>query len=287
MRLFVTGGTGFIGSHFVRHAIFAGHDVTVLRSSKQSRPRIPLPDQPRWIDGALSSVGVNDLRGHDALIHMAAVGVSPQKATLDHQFKVNVLESLDIWSKAVHAGLENLIVIGSCLEYGKSGDRYHHIPIDAPLEPTTSYGASKAAASLAAIALSSERRIRLQILRPFNVYGVGQHESNLWPSLQKAAGAGGDFPMTAGEQVRDFIPVERVAYELLAACHDETVQPGSPTIVNLGTGEPQTIRQFAEYWWNKWNAAGKLRIGELPYREGEVMRYVPLVRQQNTQLYKT
>ncbi|MEI8283803.1 MAG: hypothetical protein WCG52_02325, partial [bacterium] len=48
-------------------------------------------------------------------------------------------------------------------------------------------------------------------------------------------------------------------------------------VANIGTGHPQTIRSFAEHWWKKWDAKGKLLPGALPYRDNEVMRYVPEV----------
>jgi nucleoside-diphosphate-sugar epimerase len=88
--------------------------------------------------------------------------------------------------------------------------------------------------------------------------------------------AGGDLSMTAGEQVRDFTPVEQVAARLLSACRWD-IDQGNPLVENVGTGHPQSIREFAEHWWTRWNAPGRLLFGALPYRRGEVMRYVPLV----------
>jgi nucleoside-diphosphate-sugar epimerase len=83
--------------------------------------------------------------------------------------------------------------------------------------------------------------------------------------------------MTAGEQIRDFTPVEQVASELLAAAMDADVPPGCAKIENIGSGQPQTIRAFAEHWWRRWGAQGRLVFGALPYREGEIMRYAPIV----------
>ena len=80
--------------------------------------------------------------------------------------------------------------------------------------------------------------------------------------------------MTLGQQIRDFIPVEDAAGQLLHACHEDVV-PGAPLVANLGTGRPQTLRAFAEDWWSHWQARGTIKFGEVPYREGEVMRYAP------------
>jgi nucleoside-diphosphate-sugar epimerase len=99
----------------------------------------------------------------------------------------------------------------------------------------------------------------------------------LLPTRNRAALSGGDFPMTAVEQVRDFVPVEAVAAEFVATAAQAPLAPGVPWVRNVGTGRPQTLRAFAEHWWTQWNASGKLLPGALPYRQYEVMRYVPEV----------
>ena len=46
-------------------------------------------------------------------------------------------------------------------------------------------------------------------------------------------------------------------------------------VKNLGSGNPQSVREFVEHWWKKFEAKGKLKLGAVPYRENEVMRFVP------------
>ena len=273
MRIFVTGGTGFIGSHFLQAALAAGHEVRALRRPG-SEPRIALSLQPVWVEGDLQHCPAEAFAGCDALVHLAAVGVSPQKASVGELFAQNVQGSLSLWNRAVDAGVKHLVICGSCFEYGRSAGKYDRIPADAPLEPVNPYGESKAAASLAAIALAQEKRCRITILRPFTVYGDGQHQENFYPSLRGAALAGSDFIMTLGEQVRDFVPVGQVAGAFLAAL-TRAPEPGHPAIFNVGTGQAQTLRAFAEHWWHHWQAPGRLLFGAVPYRANEVMRYVP------------
>ena len=273
MRIFVTGGTGFIGSHFLQAALAAGHEVRALRRPG-SEPRIALSQQPVWVEGDLQRYPAEALAGCEAVVHLAAVGVSPQKASAGELFAQNVQASLALWSRAVDAGVAHLVLCGSCFEYGRSAGRYDRIPTDAPLEPVNPDGASKAAASLAAVALAQEKNCRITILRPFTVYGEGQHRDNFYPALRSAALAGADFPMTLGEQVRDFVPVGEVAGAFLAAL-SRVPDPGHPAILNVGTGQAQTLRAFAEHWWSRWQAPGRLLVGAVPYRANEVMRYVP------------
>jgi nucleoside-diphosphate-sugar epimerase len=84
--------------------------------------------------------------------------------------------------------------------------------------------------------------------------------------------------MTPGEQVRDFTDVAVVAVEVLNECAWLSSR-SQPTVSwsNLGLGRPQTILDFAQNVWREQGAKGRLQPGALPYRGGEVMRYVPEV----------
>lgn len=292
MKLFVTGSTGFIGSHFLNTALAAGHDVIALRRSKNSKPRVPIierseqqttgNDQPQstgrlhWLTKQITDVTVEDLAGCDVLVHLAAHTPNVPYDTLENCLYWNMMVPIGLFRRAAEAATTRIVAAGSCFEYGRSGGRYEFIPPDAPLEPTQTYPASKAAASVAFYQLAVELNLRLSIHRIFQVFGEGEAESRLWPSLRRAALAGEDLEMTSGEQVRDFVPVEEVARQLLDSCMTES-DSGMPLIVNLGTGNPQTLRAFAERWWQHWSASGTLIFGAEPYRANEVMRYVPCI----------
>lgn len=277
MKIFVTGGTGFIGSHFINRAHEAGHELLALRRSERSKPRLPLRREPAWLDKPMTEVAPEDLAGCGAMVHLAAHSANVPYDTLEACLRWNLVEPLGLLARAHEAGIRRFVVAGSCFEYGSAGERYENIPPDAPLEPTLAYPASKAAASIAFRQFAIQHGVGLVMLRIFQVFGEGEAEGRLWPSLRKAALAGEDFPMTQGEQVRDFIPVEQVADRFLAAVERPDFPP-TPRVENVGTGIPQTLRQFAERWWRHWGATGKLLFGALPYRENEVMRYVPLIR---------
>jgi nucleoside-diphosphate-sugar epimerase len=274
MRIFVTGATGFIGSHFANAASAAGHDVVAVRRPGAT-PRVPVAQAVHWLDKALAHVNADDCTGIDAVVHFAAEGVSPGSVSWQGCFQTNVIDSLALWTSAVRGGVRRFVICGSCFEYGAVGTGYEAIPPSAPLEPTGPYHASKAAATMAALALAHVEHVSLAVLRPFHVFGEGEGPERLWPSLRAAAFAGVDYPMTPGEQVRDFIPVEDVAKAFLDVCVDRPLEPGRPEVHNVGTGKPVTILEFAQRWWDKWDAIGRLMPGAIPYRPNEVMRYVP------------
>ena len=238
-------------------------------------PRIELAREPAWLTRPMGDVTELDLRGIDVVVHLAAAGNSPRVGTWDELLQWNVVVPSRLLLTAANAGVRRFVAAGSCLEYGRAGERYKFIPPNAPLEPAGAYAASKAAAAVLFCTIATEQKLQLSYLRLFSVFGEGQHEGNLWPMIRRAALVGENLALTPGEQLRDFIAVEHVAAELLAAASDESVAPGVPRVRNVGSGRPQTVRHFAESWWCPFGAQGKLLVGKLPYRSDEVMRYVP------------
>ena len=271
--VFITGATGFIGAHLIRRIDGMGIAVRALRRHGSSIRGVT-SENVRWMETPLGELGVEHLQGTEVLIHLAAAGVL-QGNSWDECFRTNVIESLRLWLTAVRAGVRRIVVVGSCFEYGRAGMRYAEIPTDCALEPTGPYHSSKAAATMAAMGVCAEAQIELTIVRPFHTYGEGEHQSRFWPQLKAAAIAGANFEMTAGEQVRDFTPVEMLASELAHYAFEQPLRPGAPEIFNLGTGRPTTLLQFARTEWKKFGATGEILPGRLKYRENEVMRYVP------------
>lgn len=274
MKIFITGSNGFIGSHLVKKALDQGHEVLGL-CLPNHKEKIYLPRQPIWISGTLEDDYRQALAGCDVVIHLAAYGVNPIHDSWKEAFRWNVAASLNLWNQAHNAGVRKIILSGSCFEYGKSAERFQFIPPDAPLEPVNAYGASKAAATLAAMAFAREKYIELAVLRPFHVYGEGESSNRFWPALKKAALDGVDFPMTFGEQIRDFTPVEHVAEIFLNYATEISLEPGKPSVQNIGTGNPQSLLDFAEMWWTNLEGKGKILPGNIPYRKDEIMRFVP------------
>ncbi len=278
MRLFLTGGTGFIGSHVLAAALAAGHQVVALRRTSQSAAVIPLPCQPEWCEGSLASIGPSQLVGVEAVLHLAAAGVSPKRVSWAELVEANVDGSLRLLELAEAAGVRRCVVAGSSHEYGNAARRYAAIPPDAPLEPLNAYGASKAAGFQLLRAFAIEQGLELFYGRIFTAYGEGQFAGNFWPSLRRAALAGEDFPMTSGRQISDFIPVAAVAAHLLQACRRDDIGAGVPLVTNVGSGVATSLLAFAEAEWERLRATGRLLPASLPDRPDQIERYVPDLR---------
>lgn len=172
------------------------------------------------------------------------------------------------------AGVEKIIIAGSSIEYGLSADEYELIPVTAALKPTTPYAASKASGFELAHAFCINHSLSLVYKRIFSAYGLGQFEGNFWPSLRSAALAGADFPMTSGNQIRDFIPVEQVAKEFLDSVEAKMDTKSPPVVENVCSGIGVTVLEFAQHWWAQWGAKGILMPGAVQSRGNEPARFV-------------
>ena len=149
MRIFLTGGTGFIGSHFINLALEQGHSVCAIRRTKSSNPRIKLLKDPTWITKNYIDIETVDLQDIDVLVHLAAHSANVPYDTLENCIKYNVVEPLKMLKLAESVGVKKFVIAGSCFEYGISGEKFDYIPSDAALEPTQTYPASKALSSIA------------------------------------------------------------------------------------------------------------------------------------------
>lgn len=278
MKIFITGASGFIGRNVVTRAIQTGHKVVGLRFTNTTSQHETHLSSLTWITGSLEEDLKYALDGCDALIHLASYGVDPRYNSWEEAFRWNVNATIKIIKEAHLLKIKRIIIIGSCSEYGKSAERYEYIPCDAPLEPINAYGASKAAATLAALAYARENNLEIAVLRLFHVYGEGEGPNRFWPLMKKAAQDGKDFKMSHGEQIRDFTPVDLVANSILEYATNKRFVPGKPIIRNIGTGIPKSLKEFAAEYWNEFGAKGKLIIGALPYRKDEIMRYIPDIK---------
>ena len=272
MRLLVTGGTGFVGRHFIGAALAAGHQITALSRPGRAPADITAPAF-RWLEAGLDTCPEASLAGHDVLVHLAAHTANHPYDSLEQCLLWNVTVPLRLFAAAHRAGVTRQIAAGSCFEYGRAAERHALLFPNTPLEPVGSYPISKAAASVALGGQARDLGSRLSILRIFQVYGPGEQPTRFWPLLRAAAHAGRDFPMSPGAQVRDFIPVEDVAREFVREL-DRTVPAGTPVIRHVATGQAQTLLEFAQHWWKTWGARGSLRPGAQSYRDRELMRLV-------------
>ena len=165
----------------------------------------------------------------------------------------------------VREGLSSLFVAGTCAEYGLQAGALSE---DMDPRPGHSYALAKHTLRLQLELLQSHMPFSLTWARLFFLYGDGQYHSALFSQLREAAESGAaSFPMSGGEQLRDYLPVESVA-ELIVSL---AVARRDFGCVNLCSGEPISVRRLVEGWIveNGWSITPEL--GVLAYPDYEPM----------------
>lgn len=296
MKVLVTGGAGYIGSHACVELMLAGHEVVVLDNLCNSHSAVLeriariVGRSPEFARadvrdiGALQKVFARDR--FDAVIHFAglkAVGESVEKPI--EYYDNNVQGALSLCRAMAEAGVGTLVFSSSATVYGNASS----MPIreDAPLGPTNPYGQSKWMVEriLADVAASRPAAWRIASLRYFNP--VGAHPSgligedpqgtpnNLMPNVaQVAVGVrdkvrvfGSDYPTRDGTGVRDYIHVVDLARGHLAAL-DALRGDTRGFTVNLGTGHGISVLEVVRAFER---ASGRtIPIEKVARRAGDV-----------------
>ena len=272
MNILVTGGSGFIGRYLINNLLSYNFNITTTK--RNSKNKFLFDSRINILNKGLEEIDIKDLRNIEIVVHFACKGVSPKKASFKELEKINVQESYRIIKLACDAGVRRFVMAGSCLEYGEEANNWDYIPPNAILKPICEYSKSKAKAFMILNEFAKVNDIEFFYGRIFSAYGEGQFERNFWPLLRKAALTGKNFKMTMGDQIRDFIKVEKVACHFTNAILRNDIHIYNHLVVNVGSGKGITLKEFATKEWKKFNASGKLIIGGLQSREGEILRMV-------------
>jgi nucleoside-diphosphate-sugar epimerase len=267
MKVAVTGARGFIGRYVLGELARRGAEVIATERPDIVRDR-PALANIAWIalDIARPPQDPHAALGNpDVLLHLAWDGLPNYRSA--HHVESELPRQFNFLSKLIRGGLPALVAVGTCLEYGQQSG-----PLAADLEtrPTTPYGSAKDALRKKLRDLQSEHPYKLTWARLFYMFGDDQPPTSLFPMLKMAVAAGDTyFPMSGGEQLRDYLPVSEVARRLA----DLAMVPGDPGPVNVCSGRPISVRRLVEDWieQNGWNV--EPRYGALPYPDYEPMAF--------------
>jgi UDP-glucose-4-epimerase GalE len=296
VRVLVTGGAGYIGSHAVRELRDAGHDIVVLDDlSRGHRKSVP-PEVP-MVRGDLGDTAslARTLAGADAVIHFAGL-LSVADSVVDpvSYYRTNVVKGLALLEAMQAAGVRDIVFSSTCAVYGVP----IHVPIgeDHPREPINPYGATKLAFERALDDFSRTGRLRAVALRYFNAAGchpdgsLGEDhrpEEHLIPrAIDAALGRsdplnihGEDYDTPDGTCIRDYIHVQDLArahvlaLNLVRAGQSEERPPFQA--FNLGTGTGRSVREVIHAVERITRKAVPALVG--PRRAGDPPRLVAAV----------
>jgi len=289
VRIFVTGGAGYVGSHCVKDLCENGHEVVVLDNMCYGHPGA-VHQQAELIEGDLSD---EDLLGDilqpgrfDAAMHFAAfayVGESVEKPL--KYYRNNVCNTVNLLRALRRSEVHKLVFSSTCATYGTPNE----VPIreDTPQRPINPYGRSKLTVEWMLQDSATSWQLGSAALRYFNACGaaadssIGEDhdpETHLIPIIlqvaleqrEKVSIFGTDYDTPDGSCIRDYIHVEDLASAHRLAI--EAIQPGDFRPMNIGTGQGHSVREVIEA--SRKVTGHSIPAEESPRRPGDPPRLV-------------
>jgi len=264
MHILVTGGTGFVGRHVVRELVSRQHRVTLTTTQLADCDFAASADikvcEYQLGKEAEFLASIQTTR-FDGVIHLAWHGL-PDYRNISHIDR-NVCASYRLVRGLVDAGVERVLVAGTCLEYGMSEGCLQE---DTVTDPTTSYGIAKDSLRKLLQQLQAEHPFELIWARLFYMHGSGQNPKSLVATLNQAIERGDKvFRMSPGDQLRDFLPVTRVAECLIDLLESKTADG----VVNCCSGKPVSVISLVQEIASGKNSDIELDRGFYPYPDFE------------------
>jgi nucleoside-diphosphate-sugar epimerase len=262
----VTGATGFLGQHVLTELerrsivpIILCRPTTQIPASLAKYPVVAC-DINSFPPNIFELLGQPDL-----LLHLAWDGL-PNYRSL-HHFEKELPAQYRFLKAMLHGGLKNLLVTGTCFEYGMQSG-----PLKETLEtrPNNSYGFAKDTLRRELELLQQDLSFNLSWARIFYLYGKGQAETSLLSQLKRAVEHREKvFRMSGGEQLRDFQSVTDTAKDLVALA----MTTKNAGVVNICSGKPISVRRLVEQWIRESGWSIELSLGDYPYPDYEPMAF--------------
>lgn len=246
MRVLITGGAGFIGSHLARRLIELGHQAVVVDNLSTGK-RENIPPQAEFVELDLARADCLQLLpggAFGAVCHLAAQSSGPASAEMPYyDLQANAASTLLLSRWCLERRVPRFLYASSMAIYGNIEASF--VSEVAPCQPISYYGVSK---------LTSEHLLRLAArdglsvtsLRMFSVYGPGQNLGNLKQGMVSIFMAyllqGEPVPVTGSlERFRDFVYIDDVVDAWVRAFN----LPATPSpVYNIGAGQPTTVREL-------------------------------------------
>lgn len=261
MKIFVTGATGFIGSHLIRLLLREGREVHALVREKSDFWRIkdivPFLNLVKCDLQAFQEVdGYLEKHRPDMCIHLAWY-VEPGKYLTSYE-NIGMLEaSQRLASRLASLGCKRFVGIGTCFEYDTS---LGYLSEESPTNPCNLYAASKLALKNSLEQLNRMAGMEVAWIRLFYQYGPFEDGRRLIPSVICSLLRNEEVKITKGEQVRDFLHVEDVASAIWAVAESNLLGP-----INIGSAESVTVRDVVTRIGRMVERPELIMLGALPY----------------------
>lgn len=270
MRVLVTGGAGFIGSHVVELLLESGHDVSVVDNLSTGVER-NVPSGARLYRVDITSAALAEVMATEepeVVIHHAAQ-IDVRRSVEDPAFDaaVNILGSINLLEHARRTGVRKIVYASSAAVYGNP----LYVPVDEehPILATSPYGASKYTVEKYLYLYRELYGLDFTVLRYANVYGPRQDplgEGGVVAIFTHRLAHG--LPVTVfgdGEQTRDYVYVGDIARANLLA-----LTAGGGQVVNVGCGREVSVNQLLRAMLEVTGVRAEVEWA--PERPGEIRR---------------
>lgn len=271
-QILVTGGAGFIGSHFVKKLLELGAKITVTvkYNSIIDFPRlIPVKDKINIIECDLrntDSLKVLNKFKFEKIFHFAAYNhVGDSFNHVSENLNSNLISTINLLNSGPN--FKKFIHIGSSEIYGLQ-KKIPFNPKNLP-NPMSPYAISKYASELFTVMSSRYTKRNILCLRPFNTFGPYQSEKAIIPEIIIKCLNNELIKTTKGKQTREFNYISNIVEGIILL--DQKVKSNLEPI-NIGSNKPIKIHDLVKKIHKYSNSQSKLKIGALKYRPNEIWR---------------
>lgn len=258
--ILVTGASGFIGSYVLRELEAKNMNFLAMTSNPSkinSTKKCIVQD----IHQSIESDNLELIKNCDSMIHLAWKGL-PHYKELYH-LEENLFAQYKFIKTCIQSGIRNITITGTCLEYGL---REGELSTDLPTSPFTSYALAKDCLHKMLLNLQQQMDFQLKWVRLFYIYGEGQPGHTLYGQLIKASeNADKTFPMSKGDQERDYLHVQSVAKYIVSVSGEEVKYK----VYNCSSGKPSRVIDFVNKVIEEKKINIELNPGFYPYPEYE------------------
>jgi len=266
-RLFLIGGSGFIGKNLVR-CLHDKYAISIFDKFIDEAYFAQYPEVKKTLMELDKEQIPADVESPDYIINLASIVTAERDMGLfDSMIASNLKVLLNLYERFKDdKQLKLFIQFGSSEEYGNDGSPFAETMRE---EPNSPYALVKQLTTNTAMMLHRNYAYPIMVVRPGNLFGPLQGKTKFIPYVIESLKKGDPLNVTPCEQKRDFIYVDDFAWAIGKLIDNYSKAVGE--IVNVSSGESVSLKQIIEFCRTTIRSTSQINYGAKPYRENEMM----------------